>query len=116
MSDISSAALMQLALDLTNSLTTDDRFERLLNTVRQTISCDAVVLLHVQGEYLTPLAQQGLTKETLGRRFEIASHPRFAQICASQVAVRFAADSGLADPYDGLLLAHEGDLPVHACM
>lgn len=116
MSDISSAALVQLALDLTDSLTTHDRFERLLNTVRHTISCDAVVLLHVQGEYLKPLAQQGLTKETLGRRFEIASHPRFELICASQTPVRFAADSKLADPYDGLLIAHEGDLPVHACM
>lgn len=116
MSEISSAALVQLALDLTNSLTNHDRFERLLNTVRHTVNCDAVVLLHVQGEYLKPLALQGLTKETLGRRFEIAAHPRFELISSSQTPVRFAADSKLADPYDGLLLSHEGDLPVHACM
>jgi anaerobic nitric oxide reductase transcription regulator len=115
-SEISSAALVQLALDLTNSLTTNDRYERLLNTVRHAVICDAVVLLHVQGEYLKPLAQQGLTKETLGRRFETVAHPRFEKICASQTPVRFAADSELADPYDGLLLSHDGDLPVHACM
>ncbi|MCL1049951.1 nitric oxide reductase transcriptional regulator NorR [Shewanella abyssi] len=116
MSEISSAALVQLALDLTHSLTTKDRFDRLLNTVRNAVVCDAVVLLQVQGNYLKPLALQGLTKETLGRRFETASHPRFAQICASKTPLRFAADSELADPYDGLLLSHSGDLPVHACM
>nr|WP_282446612.1 nitric oxide reductase transcriptional regulator NorR [Shewanella sp. 1CM18E] len=115
-SEISSTALIELALNLTNSLTANDRFERLLSTVRQAVPCDAVVLLHVQGDYLKPLALQGLTKETLGRRFEIAAHGRFEQICKSTTPLRFAADSPLADPYDGLLLAHEGDLPVHACM
>ncbi|MEZ9594936.1 nitric oxide reductase transcriptional regulator NorR [Shewanella sp. 10N.261.52.F9] len=115
-SEISSTALIELALNLTNSLTDTDRFERLLSTVRQAVACDAVVLLHVQGDYLRPLALQGLTKETLGRRFEIAAHERFAEICNSSMPVRFAADCTLADPYDGLLLAHEGDLPVHACM
>jgi len=116
MSEISSAALIELALDLTNSLTSKDRFDRLLSTVRHAVACDAVVLLYVQGAYLKPLAQQGLTKETLGRRFETAAHPRFEQISESQTPVRFAADSELADPYDGLLLSHDGDLPVHACM
>ena len=116
MSEISSTALIELALNLTNSLTDGDRFERLLSTVRQAVACDAVVLLHVQGDYLKPLALQGLTKETLGRRFEIAAHGRFQQICHSTTPLRFAADCPLGDPYDGLLLAHEGDLPVHACM
>ena len=116
MSEISSTALIELALNLTNSLTDTDRFERLLSTVRQAVACDAVVLLHVQGDYLRPLALQGLTKETLGRRFEIAAHERFAEICSSSMPVRFSTDCPLADPYDGLLLAHEGDLPVHACM
>ncbi|WP_299801663.1 nitric oxide reductase transcriptional regulator NorR [uncultured Shewanella sp.] len=116
MSEISSSSLIELALDLTNSLATKDRFERLLSTVRHTIACDAVVLLHVQGEFLKPLALQGLTKETLGRRFEIAAHPRFEQLCASSIPLRFASDCPLNDPYDGLVLAHAGDLPVHACM
>ncbi|WP_220759131.1 MULTISPECIES: nitric oxide reductase transcriptional regulator NorR [unclassified Shewanella] len=116
MSEISSSSLIELALDLTNSLATKDRFERLLSTVRHTITCDAVVLLHVQGDFLKPLALQGLTKETLGRRFEIAAHPRFEQLCASSIPLRFASDCPLNDPYDGLVLAHAGDLPVHACM
>ncbi|WP_442800761.1 nitric oxide reductase transcriptional regulator NorR [Shewanella sp. AS16] len=122
MADISSAALIELALDLTNSLTTQDRFERLLTTVRRTVSCDAVVLLQAlntqdgRPDQLKPLAQQGLTQDTLGRRFEIPLHPRFAAICDSGTPVRFPADSPLPDPYDGMLLVHEGNLPVHACM
>ena len=30
--------------------------------------------------------------------------------------MRFASNSPLPDPYDGLLIDREGDLPVHACM
>ncbi len=116
MGEVSSQALIELALDLANSLTTKDRFERLLSTIRHAVECDAVVLLDVQSGFLKPLAQQGLTQDTLGRRFEITAHPRFAAICESSTPIRFAASSPLPDPYDGMLLAHEGDLPVHACM
>lgn len=116
MGDISSTALIELAVDLTNSLTSQDRFDRLLSTVRQTIRCDAVVLLKQEGTVLTPLAQQGLTSDSLGRRFDIASHPRLAEICRATSPIRFPADSPLPDPYDGMLLAYDGSLPVHACM
>lgn len=116
MSPISVNALLELALDLSHSLTSDDRFSRLLAHIRKAIRSDAVVLLSVQGDYLKPLALQGLSSDTLGRRFGIAEHPRFQQICQSQSPVRFAASSPLPDPYDGLLLALEGDLPVHSCM
>ena len=30
--------------------------------------------------------------------------------------VRFDSDSTLPDPFDGLLIDHDGDLPMHACM
>jgi anaerobic nitric oxide reductase transcription regulator len=116
MSLISTSALIELAVDLTKSLNNQDRFERLLATVRQTIACDAVVILHCQGRLLKPLAQMGLSRDALGRRFQIDEHPRFAEICGSQAPVRFAADSPLPDPYDGMMLSHEGNLPVHACM
>lgn len=115
-SDISSSALIELALDLASSLASKDRFDRLLDTVRKVIACDAVALLSLQGESLKPLALQGLMRDTLGRRFVIEEHPRFDVICQSKLPVRFAADSPLPDPYDGLLLVREGDLPVHACM
>ena len=113
---ISINALIELALDLSRSLSSNDRFERLLATVRQAIPCDAVVLLAKQGDLLKPLAQQGLTPDSMGRRFEIDSHPRFQHICRSHNALRFAADCELPDPYDGLLLTDDHDLPIHACM
>lgn len=120
MGEITSAALIELALNLTNSLTnsasSQERFNQLLSTVRHIINCDAVVLLKVQGKDLKPLAQQGLTRDSMGRRFDIASHPRFEAICQSTTPVRFSADCSLPDPYDGMTLAHEGNLPVHACM
>ncbi|MFL0808097.1 MAG: nitric oxide reductase transcriptional regulator NorR [Oceanobacter sp.] len=116
MTRISTNALIELALDLSRSLNSSDRFERLLTTVRRAIHCDAVVLLVRQGNALKPLAQQGLTDDSLGRRYEIEQHPRFHAICSAQSPVRFPADSRIPDPYDGLLLESEGNLPIHACM
>jgi len=116
MTAISLNALLELALDLSHSLLADDRFERLLTHIRKAINCDAVVLLQLQGDTLKPLALQGLTPDTAGRRFLISEHPRFESICRSRTPVRFSDNSPLPDPYDGLLLALEGDLPVHSCM
>ena len=116
MTDISATALVELALDLTAILYGQDRFDRLLRTVKNTIACDAVVLLHQQNGVLTPLAQKGLSRDALGRRFTIRDHPRFLAISQSVIPVRFAADSPMPDPYDGMLLAEEGNLPIHACM
>ncbi|MEH6449203.1 MAG: nitric oxide reductase transcriptional regulator NorR [Oleispira sp.] len=116
MANISYSSLIELAIDLSSGLINKDRFERLLTTVRKTVPCDAVVLLARQGDRLKPLALQGLSPDTLGRRFEIDQHPRFQQICDSEMPVRFESNSPLPDPYDGLLLAMEGDLPVHSCM
>lgn len=84
--------------------------------MRRTIACDAVALLSYADNQLTPLAQQGLSDDTLGRRFTLEQHPRFATICQSKQPVRFSKDSTLPDPYDGLVSGHDGDLPVHACM
>ena len=116
MTVITSADLLELAIDMAQSVTTKDRFNRLLKTIRNIIPCDAVVLLKRQGQELKPLAQTGVNPELLGRRFEILSQPRFKVITQSQTPVRFARDSELPDPYDGMLQGIEGDLPVHACM
>lgn len=109
--------LLQLCLNLTESLPNQDRFERLLATVRQAILCDAVVLLkyHPQG-VLRPLAQAGLTPDILGRQFKLEDHPRLRLICEANAPTRFPAHSELPDPYDSMLLASEGKLPIHACM
>ncbi|WP_445945388.1 nitric oxide reductase transcriptional regulator NorR [Shewanella sp.] len=116
MTAISTTALLDLALELSSSVNKQDRFERLLDTVRKTIHCDAVALLSFHGDMLKPIALQGLSRDTLGRRFIIAEHPRFEILCHSKGPVRFSADSPLADPYDGLLHDRDGDLPMHACM
>jgi anaerobic nitric oxide reductase transcription regulator len=116
MSQISSSAIIELALNLAGSLNTKDRFDRLLDTVRKTIVCDAVALLSYHGEILKPIALQGLSRDTLGRRFNVAEHPRFSALCQSKSPIRFAANSPLPDPYDGLLVDRPGDLPVHSCM
>ena len=116
MNEISSSALIELSLNLAQSLTGNDRFDRLLSTIRKTITCEAVAVLAFNGEYLVPLALQGLSKDTLGRRYVINEHPRLVEICKSNKVVRFPANCPLPDPYDGLLVDREGDLPVHACM
>jgi anaerobic nitric oxide reductase transcription regulator len=114
--ELHASLLLEVALDLAASLTTADRFDRLLNSVRKAIPCDAVALLSVQGDTLMPLAIQGLTADTLGRRFRRHDHARLDLICQSRTPLRFAAHCPLADPYDGLLLAQHGELPVHSCM
>ena len=63
-----------------------------------------------------PLAVDGLGRDTLGRRFRASEHPRFAQLLEAPGPVRFAADCGLPDPFDGLVEGVQGHLPVHDCM
>ena len=109
-------ALLELSLELAASITSGDRFNQFLSTIRQAIHCDSIAVLALKGELLVPLATQGLRKETLGRRFTLEQHPRFQQICASDHPIRFPSDCPLPDPYDGLLLGRDGDLPIHACM
>lgn len=116
MNQISSAALIELSIALAKGVASNERFDNLITTIRTAITCEAVAILAFKGEYLTPLAQQGLSRDTLGRRFTIKEHPRFDIICDSKKAVRFPSDSNLPDPYDGLLIDREDDLPIHACL
>ncbi len=58
---------------------------------------------------------QGLSRDTFGRRFIISEHPRFEEICASRSPVRFDSDSSLPDPFDGLLIDHDGRF-TDACL
>lgn len=116
MKQISQQNLLTAAIELAQGVTASNRFDALLSTVRKMINCDAVVVLSYQSGTLTPLAQQGLMSEVLGRRFDLADNPRLEQICKSKQVVRFDSDSDLPDPYDGLLIGCKGDLPIHACM
>ncbi len=112
----SASNLTQIALDLNSGISTQDRFARLLNTVRQVIRCDASALLAFQGEQFRPLATDGLSPDVLGRRFLISEHPRLEIIACAGDVVRFPAESNLPDPYDGLIPNQCDQLNVHSCI
>ena len=94
-----------------------ERLQRLASAMRKRFHCDAVAILRLQDDALIPDAVDGLVHEALGRRFQIAAHPRLAAILATTHPVRFQSDCALPDPYDGLLQVHAGEpLPVHDCV
>jgi anaerobic nitric oxide reductase transcription regulator len=106
-----------LLADLVADLPSAVRLQRLVRTLREGFRCGAVCLLRLQDGVLAPVAVEGLVREALGRRFEVARHPRLAAILASRQTTCFPPDSTLPDPYDGLVEQHPGEpLHVHDCM
>jgi len=106
-----------LLAELANRLPHGLRLQKLASSVRDYFKCGAVALLKLEGSALRPVAAEGLAREALGRRFEVAQHPRLAAILASRTPVRFEPGNTLPDPYDGLLENQLGQpLPVHDCM
>jgi len=97
-------------------LAESDRYRQLLAAARQLVACDALALLRLDEAVLTPVAVDGLSVETLGRRFVVTAHPRLARLAESPGVLRFAPDCGLPDPYDGLVAGQPAILPVHDCL
>jgi anaerobic nitric oxide reductase transcription regulator len=113
------SALLPLIAQLSNHLSESERYRRLLAALRTVLPADAAALLRFEedGAWLRPLAIDGLSPDTLGRRFCVAEHPRFAALLAAGQAMRFPIDTPLPDPYDGLVTHHsDAALPVHDCM
>lgn len=109
--------LFSMAVDLTAALSADDRYRRLLDAVCRVIPADAAALLRLDGDVLVPMATTGLKADVMGRRFPRSEHPRLDQICTSPEPVRFPVDSGLPDPFDGMLAGDPTALRhVHACL
>ncbi|WP_435639323.1 nitric oxide reductase transcriptional regulator NorR [Carnimonas bestiolae] len=106
--------LTPLLTDLSREMPLRTRYQRLLDVLKQVIPCEAAALLKLDGETLQPIAIDGLGKDTLGRRFEIAHHPRLARIIRAEGAYLFPPDCPLPDPYDGLIDMQQG--LVHDCM
>jgi anaerobic nitric oxide reductase transcription regulator len=103
--------------DLTVGLPRAVRLQRLVGQLKAQFGCDAVVLLREEGEALRPIAAEGLSRDALGRTFEVAQHPRLSTILLSREVVHFEHASTLPDPYDGLVEGMAGaSLPVHDCM
>lgn len=107
---------IQVALDITSGISDQDRFDRLLSTIRHTLRCDASALLLFRNQQFVPLAINGLSEDVLGRRFDVQQHPRLEAIARAGDIVRFPSNSDLPDPYDGLIPNHEEELKVHSCI
>ncbi|MFC3814759.1 nitric oxide reductase transcriptional regulator NorR [Lysobacter sp. GCM10012299] len=118
--DLTAPDLLETVLpvvdDLSRDLPEHDRYARLLAAVRTLFGSDASALLKLEGDTLVPMAVDGLSEDTLGRRFHVSAHPRLAALLANSGPTRFPANSPLPDPYDGLVLGHDTRLHVHDCM
>ena len=115
--DLLLQSLVPLVDDLSRELPECERYERLLRSLRVLLPCDAAALLRLEGEWLVPLSVNGLSEDTLGRRFRVSEHPRFQALLTRKAPTRFPADSPLPDPYDGLVQGASGDdLRVHDCV
>src|ERR1700744_6208557 len=109
-------ALLPLVGYLSRDLSDAERYQRLLGSMRALFPCDAAALLRLDGEVLVPVAIDGLSNDTLGRRFQVSDHPRLRALLVQPGATRFPADSDLPDPYDGLVQNVHDRLEVHDCM
>jgi len=112
---LSVESLARIAIELQSGISHQDRFQRLINTLRQLLGCDASALLRYEQRLFRPLAIDGLAPDVLGRRFSLDAHPRLEAIARAGDVVRFPAESHLPDPYDGLI-PNRQDLKVHACI
>ncbi|WP_225775180.1 nitric oxide reductase transcriptional regulator NorR [Pseudomonas sp. Marseille-Q5115] len=109
-------ALLGLVSDLSQTLPATERYQRLLHAMRSLLPCDAAALLRLDADWLVPVAVDGLSDDTLGRRFRVSEHPRFQALLSQTSPTRFPADSPLPDPYDGLVAGHASHLEVHDCL
>ena len=116
MSSENLSLLIEMALDFSKSVRAQDTEQELISAVRKLVPCDAIAILDAKDDSLVPKAAQGLSLDTLGRRFAISEHPRFAVLCKTKNPYVFPPDCELPDPYDGLLMSRSGDLPVHSCL
>lgn len=109
-------SLVPLVADLSRELPDHERYRRLLRSLRQFLPCDAVALLKLEDDVLVPLSVEGLSPDTLGRRFRLGEHPRLDLIVQNREPTRFSTDCELPDPYDGLVAGVHGHLEVHDCL
>ena len=67
-------SLLSVAMDLTQSLSTEQRYQRLLSAVRRVVPCDAVALLRCDEQVLVPVAADGLHRRVMWQRFVPDEH------------------------------------------
>ena len=109
--------LVSIATDLTSALTAEERYRRLLESLKRVIPYDASSLLRMEEGTLVPIVCAGMSSDVMGRRFDVREHPRLEIVCRSLSPVIFPSHSELPDPFDGLLRIEEGEFAkVHACL
>jgi len=95
---ISTQHLFNAAILLANAANDPQPFQQLLQCINQLVPSDAIALQTLQGDVLKPRAIQGLSADTLGRRFIINEHPRLEAICSADLPLRFAKHCPLPRP------------------
>jgi len=108
--------LVRLVESLPRDMPQQARYRQLLTALRELFGSDAAALLRLEGDWLTPLAVDGLSPDTLGRRFQLQDHPRLLAMLGRRGPTRLDANCNLPDPYDGLVEGRAGQLEVHDCM
>lgn len=108
--------LNSVVTDLAREMPAHLRYKNLLVAMQQVFPSDAVALLQLNGNVLIPRATEGLSEDTIGRRFMVNDHPRLAQLLNSQEPIRFSDHSNLPDPYDGLVKSSKPHADIHDCM
>lgn len=109
-------ALVPLVANLPKRMRESERYQHLLKTLLTLFPCDAVALLRLEDDCLVPLAVEGLSRDTLGRRFRVAEHPRLQALMQAEEPQHFPPGNPLPDPYDGLIENGPEHLEVHDCM
>ncbi len=90
--------------------------EQILADMQDALPVDALCIMRLKQNVLVPVSALGLSKDALGRHFELGHQPRLQAIMAAGEPVHFAHDAELLDPFDGLIPNHKGKLDVHDCM
>jgi anaerobic nitric oxide reductase transcription regulator len=110
-------SLIDIALDMTASLSAQERYQRLLRALKKVIPYDAAALFRIEGRTLIPAATAGLTPDAMGRRLRRSDHPRLDIICKADRPILFPSDTPLPDPFDGLLAGTEAAHGrIHSCL
>jgi len=110
-------AILTIATDLTSSINSQDRYDRLLKTTKTILRSDAAVLLKKEGSRLRLIAADGMRPGTLLSDYPLKEHPRLEMICNSKTPVLFPSDSPIPDPFDQCLKKNHGKhVRVHSCL
>ena len=109
--------LLNIALNLSSNLTSEEQYQYLVDGISTVFPCDAAALFILDEHgFLTPVAVKGVSPAILGRRFYPSAHPRLEQIMKDKHPVRFDANCPLPDPFDGVMLTEQQTIDVHDCL